>query len=489
MDHEEAVHAMISDLLHQGAGIKKIHRIVTGDPELGPVGLKKVERLMKDLRAKAADVTQAKSHETEARERRADVVRHCQEALDIAIKPNRGFGGGLMHVEAPSISIKLASGSIRPGFRQMDPSDQFEIASVTKTFVAALLLRVIELNMLPLHPGVDPANAGLEAELSMINGLSEKLYCNMVMDSEGVDRSSEVTLRMLLSHRNGFVDHWDSEKIEFVTDEIYGDENKNRLWSVQETMDQLRKHMRKAGVTGKWRGNDFSKLCSGKCYKYTDSAYEIIGQVIEVATGITLREAFRKYIYERVGIDYPDMYQTWREGPDEGLENRDRCGNPSLSYRYERDWPTCLTEDRRQSIEYASGGFVSDTASLHKFIQSLFSGCFFDDPKWLSEMRTFLPTDCGDISYGLGFMRIRIGNTDLLEGHLGHGNVFMFAHVGNRGVASGVFLAGTLNFQDDEETCEVGYNDGSKASVCEAGRAFVLIQKILKILRKGKFVD
>lgn len=489
MDREAAAHAMINDLLHQGAGIKKIHKIVTSDPELGPIGQKKVEYIVKGLREKAAIAVQAKGDEAEAKERSTDAVRHCQEALDLAIKPNKGFGGGLMHVEAPGISIKLASGSHRPGGREMDSSDQFEIASVTKTFVAALLLRVIELKLLPLHPCADPSKYGLDAELSMIEGLSENIYREMVMDSEGADRSSEVTLRMLLSHRNGFVDHWDCEKTEFVTDEIHGDANRSRLWSVQETLDELRKHMGKVGVRGKWRGNDFSKLCSGKVYKYTDSAYEVIGQVIEVATRMTLREAFRTYIYDRVGISYPDMYQTWREGPDEGLENRDLRGNPRLSYRYERDWPTCLTEDRRQSIEYASGGFVSDTTSLHKFIQSLMSGGFFDDPKWLSDMRTFFPTDFGDVKYSLGFMRVRIDNKDFVEGHLGHGNAFMFAHVDARGAASGVTMSGTLNFQDDEETCQVGYNDGSKAAICEAGRPFVLIQKTLKVLRKGKFID
>merc|ERR1719160_1369951 len=101
-----------------------------------------------------------------------------------------------------------------------------------------------------------------------------------------------------------------------------------KLWSVEETMDGLRKHMARAGVSGKWWGSDFRKLRGGKCFEYTDTAYDILGRVAEAASGMPLAEAFNVHVYQRVGIERGDVYQAWREGPDEGIENRYSQLNP-----------------------------------------------------------------------------------------------------------------------------------------------------------------
>src|SRR5438046_1429457 len=75
------------------------------------------------------------------------VIAELQSSLDAEIAANPSLPGELLHLKVPSrgIEVSLASGVFdRESKRPLGPHDTFRVASVTKTFVATSVLRLIE---------------------------------------------------------------------------------------------------------------------------------------------------------------------------------------------------------------------------------------------------------------------------------------------------------------------------------------------------------
>ena len=164
-----------------------------------------------------------------------------QAKLDAKIAKNRGYGGGLFRMSSGTDAVLFegVSGDLdRLGGVPIGPRDTFEIASTSKTFTAATILRLKEEGLLLLD---DPISTYLPADIT------QEL---LVIDSH--DYGPEITLRQCLNHTSGLPDYWYdppyvfSEFNAFLVD-FYADPN--RFWQPEELIEYA-KHLTPIAIPG-----------------------------------------------------------------------------------------------------------------------------------------------------------------------------------------------------------------------------------------------
>ena len=111
----------------------------------------------------------------------------AQKELDRGIR--HGFDGAILYIDGPDGTQVYASGyNNREDETLADPEDLFKIASISKLYIAAAAVKMVE-----------------EGRFSLDDRLSE-LLPDLAEDIENADR---ITLRMLISHRSGIPDFLD----------------------------------------------------------------------------------------------------------------------------------------------------------------------------------------------------------------------------------------------------------------------------------------
>ena len=134
------------------------------------------------------------------------------------------------------------------------------IASNTKTYVAATVLRLSEEGRLSLDDSIDSYLPGPMVDLLTGDGY----------------RPDQMTLRHLLTHTSGLYDHSDSQK--------YGDAimaDPQRRWTRAEQLE----------AAMEW-GDPWGP--PGAIYTYCDTGYVLLGAIIEEASGRSLAAAVRE---------------------------------------------------------------------------------------------------------------------------------------------------------------------------------------------------
>src|SRR3954471_17142517 len=176
-------------------------------------------------------------------------LRH---ALDAVVKS--GAPGAIVLVRDGRRSVRLAGGYDNLAMRRpMRASDRFRVGSVTKTFVAAVVLQLVGEGRLALGdpverwlPGVVPGGAG-------------------------------ITIRQLLNHTSGLYDYADDA---FVT-RILAD--RGRVWAPRDLI-----------ALGTRRPPLFAP---GARLAYSSTGYIALGLIVEAATGRPLAAELRRRIF------------------------------------------------------------------------------------------------------------------------------------------------------------------------------------------------
>jgi D-alanyl-D-alanine carboxypeptidase len=261
----------------------------------------------------------------------------------------------LLHVLAPGLGadVEVAAGvaDLATG-EPARPGSRFRIASVTKPFVAAAALRLVEDGRLSLDATLDVLLAGEYDEL---------------LRSGGYDTAS-ITLRHLLTHTSGIYDFaadaYDGPATEGFQRECRRDPG--RRWTRYEQVEFAMRH-----------GHPYGK--PGEVWAYSDTGACLVGEVIERVTGRTMGAAFRDLIgYERLGLRH-----TWQETIEpEPLDL------PPLSHQYEDGFDVA---DFDASVDlYGGGGLMSTCRDVGRFFRALLAGVVFHDPVTLATMTTTL---------------------------------------------------------------------------------------------------
>ncbi len=246
-------------------------------------------------------------------------------------------GKGVASPFAVSTAGKGGEGAI-PALERDTP---VRVASNTKTFVAATVLRLWEQGRIDLDAAIGPL-------------LSPKL--DELMRSGGYD-TARITLRQLLSHSAGIYDHAQDERyLPLVLSQP------GRRWSRE---DQV-------SLAVKW-GKPLDP--PGTAFHYSDTGYILVGDIIERITGQSLGKAVRT----QLRLDRLKLRSTWWEI----LEDKPRRA-PARARQFIGN--TEVTGLDASVDLHGGGGLVMSAKDLATLMAALFEGGLFESPETLQEM-------------------------------------------------------------------------------------------------------
>lgn len=325
-----------------------------------------------------------------------DLTADLQQILADFLAENPEAPGAAVSVVCPALGLDwegAAGQAVRGGAtRPLTTDHTFRIASNTKTYVAAAVLRLVEDGRLQLAA---PLGQHLPAEHAAL------------LAGDGYDLAA-ITLQQVLSHTAGLADH--------TGDESYGEAiiaAPQHVWTRDE---QLRRCVELFDPLGP----------PGGAFIYSDTGYVLLGGVLERVTGRALGPAVRDLLgFARLGLD-----ATWwedQENPPPG------AGPRAHQYIGEHD-----TADWSASADlFGGGGLVCDVHDLGRFLRALMKGQVLRDEATLAVM-----TGGGTPGYRLGLMVAELAG-HLAYGHQGFWNTFAF-HVPTLDVT----IAGTILSHD-----------------------------------------
>lgn len=277
----------------------------------------------------------------------ADVTGELRAIVDDTVGGSENVPAAALWVHAPALGLiwEGAAGAADPATGEaMTPAHPVLVASNTKTFIAASMLRLWEDGRLGLD---DPIAEHLPVE-----------YVELLR-SDGY-RPDEITIRHLLTHTSGLYDYADRE---IYPAKILADPT--HRWTRTEQLEA-------AVAWGDPHG------APGEVYCYSDTGYILLGSVLEQVTGQSMPEAVRELVgYERIGLD-----STWFAT----LEPRP-SSVPELAHQFYGD-VDATTIDPSTDL-YGGGGIATTVGDLGRFMRALFTGGVYSDP---ATSRTMLTT-------------------------------------------------------------------------------------------------
>jgi D-alanyl-D-alanine carboxypeptidase len=229
--------------------------------------------------------------------------QRLERALDALIAA--GMPGALVRVHDGEKTVELARGQATRGIR-------FRVGSVTKTFVGALTLELVDRGVVRLDDSVDEHLPGL------------------LRDGE------DVTIRALLTHRAGLFD--------FTSDPVL-----------------LRDDLPPLALV---RIADGRERLPG--YAYSSTNYLVLGLVLEEATGQPLARLLRRHVFEPFGLDKT----TFEPGvvPGRHLHGHALSTRDGVATGTPRD-----TSDLTAVSAWAAAAVVSTARDLDRFLTQLWS--------------------------------------------------------------------------------------------------------------------
>ncbi len=311
-----------------------------------------------------------------------------------------GVPGFILMVDAPDYNFtwKGAEGMANPedGI-EMVADDQFIISSVTKMYTAVTIMKLAEQGQLNLD---DPIS------LYVPENIVSRI---LVLDGESYGET--ITVRQLLSHTSGLGDFSngadnDGSGLPDFKDLVLAEPD--TMWDEMQVLE--------------WAIANAPPVAKpGETFNYSDTNFQLLGLVVETASGMALHEAYRQFIFEPLGMEH--TYFEFREEVVPGVDGR------SLSHAYYNG--TLWNELDSHSYEWGSGGLVSTVEDQNRFLWAWVNGDLFDDPASKEAMMEWVETSDAGAYYGLGTYLFAPDEWDIpglgtLQGHGGLFNSFAY---------------------------------------------------------------
>jgi D-alanyl-D-alanine carboxypeptidase len=248
-------------------------------------------------------------------------------------------------------------------------STPFVVGSISKTFVAAAILKLVDQGALSLD---DPLSTWLP----------------------DYPRAAQITLRMLLTHTSGVFNLYESP---YYTQKVLN--KPHRTWTPQMVLDKL----------------SGAPYCDpGACYHYSNTGFILLGMVIEKETGQALGSFWRDDFLTPLGMT-DTFFQG--DGPPPATSARGyrktRTGNVGID-----DGSTYRPTQSEGTVIWAAGGIVASARDIATWGRALYGGDVLSQTSLASMTEfTFHPEKQGGY-YGMG-TRMRQFQGYNLEGHTG----------------------------------------------------------------------
>ncbi len=288
---------------------------------------------------------------------KAAARRRVVRALEADMAANPKIPGEVVAVRAPGLDVTVATGlaDIRAG-TPLKANTPFRIASVTKTFVAASVLRLVERH-----------RVRLDAPISRY--LSRR---SLAVLRSGRYRPRRITVRQMLEHTAGLFDYAETK----AYDDINVSDPGHR-WTRAEQLLFATAHGHPLGAPG-------------AAYHYSDTGYILLGEIIERVTAKTLPTAVRELIgFHRLGLDHT-YWEILEPTPPNAT---------ARAHQYYDDFDN-ITLDASHDL-YGGGGLVSTVSDLTRFYRALFHDKIFHNRKTIRTM-THVPAAGRRAGAGLG---------------------------------------------------------------------------------------
>lgn len=271
-------------------------------------------------------------------------------------------------------------------------ADRFGVGSITKTFVATVILQLVE-----------------EGKLDLDNTPQDYLDLDIV---RAIPNTGTATLRQLLNHQSG-IPTW-----EFQEDWIRkgrGEEMElGRVWGKTETLQYCTGDLLPATNQ------------PGERYSYSNTNYTLLGLIIEAVTGNDAAAEIRSRILEPLGLE--NTFLESFEAVPGGYVHHYHYATPRFQEvaGVHRGFPEIrpyLVESTAANLspEWTAGGIVTSASDLARWAQALRDGELLA-PAMHREMLTYYPpeeTRGGSSSYMQGIARTESYYRDYTI--LGHG--------------------------------------------------------------------
>lgn len=350
-----------------------------------------------------------------------------QEVLDEFVA--KGLPGISVAIETPEHGWWVGSAGMAriEDETALNPCHTFNIESMSKPYIAVLILRLYEV-----------------LELQIEDPIREYLPEDIV---ENIANADQATIRQLLNHTSGIVD------LDAAT--MYVDIFNEPLYPA--TLEQQFERY----VYGKPAG-----FTPGEGYRYSNTGYALLGMIVEAASGMSLGDYFEQEISAPLGLTNT-YYRSSANYPD--IEN--------LANAYAEIHPGQLTnvtdiEKNDMILSMGQGGVITNPYENAIFLKELMKGTLLE-PATLELMLTEEIEVSDDYTRGLGIGHY-IGESRTYGEGYGHSG----GYVGYR--------SEMIYFPDTEVTFSLATNSGSVLTGKNTNRFGPLLMNLLSVTFTGE---
>jgi D-alanyl-D-alanine carboxypeptidase len=280
-----------------------------------------------------------------------------QAAISAAVNKELATYGGSQPVPGVVVGVWVSGkGEFTKGFGygQLSPQvpmaldDRFRIGSNTKTFVATVLLQLVDEKKLSLDDTLGSFDLGL-----------------------AVPNENQITLRQLAEMRSGIIDAYSIPAVQKESD---------AWWARQTPRDWVEVAAKKPPL-----------FAPGAKYNYSNTNWFLLGLIIEKVTHDTIEDQIRTRLLVPLGLNHTTFPTT-----EMGMPTPFAHG-----YTLENGAWVDQSEVLPPSVSWAAGAMISDMADMKTWVKAYVSGTTNSAASQKARL-TCLSTGEGNLAFGLG---------------------------------------------------------------------------------------